>query len=157
MAVIIGMKQRAKTYQLLQEKNNNYYQINNELSSNLLYLNTDANAFNDATINFKNNFQFGYVNNKITIKNSTNLMTIDNNDINLYKNTIIQSNLSVNNYFHTSNNTTYFNNNFNITLNNSQNSFKINLNNSTLPIVDINKNNAYFRNSNIFRVQKILK
>ena len=111
MAVIIGMKQRAKTYQLLQEKNNNYYQINNELSSNLLYLNTDANAFNDATINFKNNFQFGYVNNKITIKNSTNLMTIDNNDINLYKNTIIQSNLSVNNYFHTSNNTTYFNNN----------------------------------------------
>ena len=157
MAVIIGMKQRAKTYQLLQEKNNNYYQINNELSSNLLYLNTDANAYNDATINFKNNFQFGYVNNKITIKNSTNLMTIDNNDINLYKNTIIYSNLSVNNYFHTSNNTTYFNNNFDITLNNSQNSFKINLNNSTPPIVDINNDNAYFRNSNIFTSNIIIQ
>jgi hypothetical protein len=157
MAVIIGMKQRAKTYQLLQEKNNNYYQINNELSSNLLYLNTDANSYNDATINFKNNFQFGYVNNKITIKNSTNLMTIDNNDINLYKNTIIHSNLSVNNYFHTLNNTTYFNNNFNITLNNSQNSFKINLNNSTLPIVDINNDNAYFRNSNIFTSNIIIQ
>jgi len=36
MAVIIGMKQRAKTYQLLQEKNNNYYQINNDLDISII-------------------------------------------------------------------------------------------------------------------------
>ena len=58
MAVIIGMKQRAKTYQLIQDRYNNYNYINNEISSNLLYLNTETNAFNDAAINFKNNFQY---------------------------------------------------------------------------------------------------
>jgi len=148
MAVIIGMKQRAKTYQLLQEKNNNYYQINNDISSNLLYLNTEPNAYNDATINFKNNFQFGYINNKMSINNLSNLLSIDNTSIDLYKNTYIHSNLTVNNYLHTSNNTTYFNNNINITLNNTQNSFKINLNNSENPIANINKNEANF-NTNI--------
>jgi hypothetical protein len=148
MAVIIGMKQRAKTYQLLQEKNNNYYQINNEISSNLLYLNTETNAYNDATINFKNNFQFGYINNKMSINNSSNLLSIDNTSIDLYKNTYIHSNLNVDNYLYTSNNTTYFNNNIDITLNNPLNSFKINLNNSVNPIASINKNEANF-NTNI--------
>lgn len=157
MAVIIGMKQRAKTYQLIQEKNNNYYQINNEISSNLLYLNTDINSYNDATINFKNNYQFGYINNKISISKTSNLLTIDNSTIDLYKNTIIHSNLTVDNYFYTENNTTYFNNNIDITLNNSQNSFKINLNNSQLPIVDINKNNAFFRNNNLITSNIIIE
>ena len=157
MAVIIGMKQRAKTYQLLQEKNNNYYQINNELSSNLLYLNTDANSYNDATINFKNNFQIGYINNKISINNSSNLLSIDNTSIDLYKNTYIHSNLNVDNYLHTSNNTTYFNNNIDITLNNDQNSFKINLNNSELPIFDINKSTTNIRTNIICSNNIIIK
>ena len=158
MAVIIGMKQRAKTYQLMQETNNNYYYINNELSSNLLYLNTEANAYNDATINFKNNFQFGYINNKISINNSIPLFTVDNTRIDLYKNTNIHSDLIVDNYLYTSNNTTFFNNNINISLNNTQNSFKINLNsNSELPIVDITKNNAYFRNNNLITSNIIIE
>ena len=141
MAVIIGMKQRAKTYQILQEKNNNYYQINNDLSSNLLYLNTDPSSYNDATINFKNNFQFGYINNKMTVKNLNNLLTVDN----------------TNNYLYTSNDTTYFNNNIDITLNNNDNSFKINLNNSEPPIIDINKSNINVRTNIICSNNIIIK
>lgn len=157
MAVIIGMKQRAKTYQILQEKNNNYHQINNDLSSNLLYLNTDISSYNDASINFKNNFQFGYINNKMTIKNSSNLLTVDNMNIDLYTNTYIHSNLNVNNYLHTSNNTTYFNNNIDITLNNNQNSVKINFDNSELPIFDISKSNINVRTNIICSNNIIIK
>ena len=157
MAVIIGMKQRAKTYQILQEKNNNYYQINNDLSSNLLYLNTDPSSYNDATINFKNNFQFGYINNKMTVKNLNNLLTVDNTSIDLYKNTNIHSNLIVDNYLYTSNDTTYFNNNVDITLNNIDNSFKINLNNSEPPIIDINKSNINIRTNIICSNNIIIK
>jgi hypothetical protein len=145
MAVIIGMKQRAKTYQLLQEKNNNYSYINNELTSNLLYLNTEENAFNDAAINFKNNYQFGYINNKITVKTSSNLITVDNINIDLYKNTTLHSNLNVINYLFTSNNTNYFNNNIDLKLNTNQNSFKIKLNDNLPPIIDINNNRTFIR------------
>ena len=157
MAVIIGMKQRAKTYQLIQDKYNNYNYINNEISSNLLYLNTETDAFNDAAINFKNNFQIGYINDKITIKKTNDLLTINNSSIDLFRNTNILSNLNVNNYFYTSNNTTIFNNNLTLSLNNSQNSFKIKLNDSQLPIVDINKDNAFFRNSNIYTSNIIIQ
>ena len=157
MAVIIGMKQRAKTYQLLQDRYNNYNYINNEISSNLLYLNTETNAFNDAAINFKNNFQIGYINDKITIKKTNDLLTINNSSIDLFRNTNILSNLNVNNYFYTSNNTTIFNNNLILSLNNSQNSFKIKLNDSQLPIVDINKDNAFFRNNNIYTSNIIIQ
>lgn len=157
MAVIIGMKQRAKTYQLIQDRYNNYNYINNEISSNLLYLNTETNAFNDAAINFKNNFQIGYINDKITIKKTNDLLTINNSNIDLFRNTNIFSNLNVNNYFYTSNNTTIFNNNLTLSLNNSQNSFKIKLNDSQLPIVDINKDNAFFRNSNIYTSNIIIQ
>ena len=162
MAVIIGMKQRAKTYQILQEKNNNYYQINNDLSSNLLYLNTDPSSYNDATINFKNNFQFGYINNKMTVKNLNNLLTVDNTSIDLYKNTNIHSfpyttSSDVDNYLYTSNDTTYFNNNVDITLNNNDNSFKINLNNSEPPIIDINKSNINIRTNIICSNNIIIK
>lgn len=157
MAVIIGMKQRTKTYQLIQEKNNNYYYINNEISSNLLYLNTETNAFNDAAINFKNNYQIGHINNKIIIKNLNNLLTIDNSSIDLFRNTNILSNLNVNNYFYTSNNTTFFNNNIILLLNNNQNSFKIKLNDYQLPIVDINKDTAIFRNNNIYTSNIIIQ
>lgn len=157
MAVIIGMKQRAKTYQLIQDRYNNYNYINNEISSNLLYLNTETNAFNDAAINFKNNFQIGYINDKITIKKTNDLLTINNSSIDLFRNTNILSNLNVNNYFYTSNNTTIFNNNLILSLNNSQNSFKIKLNDSQLPIVDINKDNAFFRNNNIYTSNIIIQ
>ena len=157
MAVIIGMKHRAKTYQLLQDRYNNYNYINNEISSNLLYLNTETNAFNDAAINFKNNFQIGYINDKITIKKTNDLLTINNSSIDLFRNTNILSNLNVNNYFYTSNNTTIFNNNLILSLNNSQNSFKIKLNDSQLPIVDINKDNAFFRNNNIYTSNIIIQ
>lgn len=157
MAVIIGMKQRAKTYQLLQEKNNNYSYINNELTSNLLYLNTEENAFNDATINFKNNYQFGYINNKITVKTSSNLITFDNINIDLYKNTTLHSNLNVINYLFTSNNTTYFNNNIDLKLNTNQNSFKIKLNDNLPSIFDINNNRTYIRTNNTYTSNIIIE
>jgi hypothetical protein len=58
MAVIIGVKQQIKTYQTMQEKNN-YANINSKLTSNLIYLNNDADTFSNAAITFRNNYDFG--------------------------------------------------------------------------------------------------
>ena len=66
MAVVIGVKQHIKTYQIMQETNN-YANINSKLSSNLIYLNTDLDTFSNATITFRNNYEFGYINDKISI------------------------------------------------------------------------------------------
>jgi hypothetical protein len=150
MAVVIGIKQQIKTYQIMQE-NNNYVYINNKISSNLIYLNTDADTFSNASIVFRNNYEFGYINDKITIyNNQNNILTADNNIIDLYKNTRFHSNINVDNYFYTSNNTTYFNNNFKLNLNdNNSNSFEINYNNSS-PVLQILKDNVYFKSSNIY-------
>jgi hypothetical protein len=138
MAIILGVKQSARTYQLLQEKNNFSY-INSSNSSNLLFLNVDENTNNNAVIRFKNNYEIGYIDNNISIFNLSNLITINSNNINLYKDTNLYSNFNVNNYLYTSNNTTYFNNNVSLNLNNNiNNSFKIN--NNSLSIFDVSKN-----------------
>ena len=138
MAIILGVKQSARTYQLLQEKNNFSY-INSSNSSNLLFLNVDENTNNNAVIRFKNNYEIGYIDDKISIFNISNLITINNSNINLYKDTYLHSNLNVNNYLYTSNDTTYFNNNISLNLNNNiTNSFKINNNSSS--IFDVSKN-----------------
>ncbi len=81
MAVVIGVKQQIKTYQIMQE-NNNYVNINNKLSSNLIYLNNDIDTFSNASIIFRNNYEFGYINDKISIyNNKSNLFTADSNNI----------------------------------------------------------------------------
>jgi hypothetical protein len=151
MAIIIGVKQSAKTYQLLQEKNNFSY-INSSNSSNLLFLNVDDNTNNNAVIRFKNNYEIGYINNNITIKNVSNLLTVNSNNINLFKNVYFDSNINVNNYFYTSNNKTFFNNNIRLNLNNNiNNSFRIDFNddNQKPPILEVFKNSLYFNSSNI--------
>jgi len=150
MAVVIGVKQQIKTYQIMQE-NNNYVNINNKLSSNLIYLNTDIDTFSNASIIFRNNYEFGYINDKITIyNNQSNIFTADNSNIALYKNTQFYCNINVNDYFYTSNNTSYFKNNIKLNLNNnSNNSFEINYN-SNLPVLQIFKDNVYFKSPNIY-------
>jgi hypothetical protein len=152
MAIIIGVKQSAKTYQLLQEKHNFSY-INSSNSSNLLFLNVDDNTNDNAVIRFKNNYEIGYINNNITIKNVSNLLTVNSNNINLFKNVYFDSNINVNNYFYTSNNKTYFNNNIRLNLNNNNdNSFRIDFNddNQKPPILEVFKNSLYFNSSNIY-------
>jgi hypothetical protein len=140
MAIILGVKQSARTYQILQEKNNFSY-INSSNSSNLLFLNVDENTNNNAVIRFKNNYEIGYIHNNISIFNTSNLITINNNNINLYKNTYLYCNLDVNNYLYTLNNTTYFNNNILLNLNNNiDNSLKINFDNHQNPIFEVSKN-----------------
>lgn len=142
MAIIIGVKQSARTYQILQEKNNFSY-INSSNSSNLLFLNVDENTNDNAVIRFKKNYEFGYINNKITVYNSSNLLTIDNSNINIYKDAFFHSNFKVNNYIYTSNNTTFFNNNIELNLNNNyNNSFKINFDNHRIPVFEVYKNNV---------------
>lgn len=150
MAVVIGVKQQIKTYQIMQE-NNNYVNINNKLSSNLIYLNNDIDTFSNASIIFRNNYEFGYINDKISIyNNKSNLFTADSNNIELYKNTLFYSNINVNNYFYTCNNTNHFNNNIKLNLNNNiNNSFEINYNNIQ-PVLQVFKDSAYFKTSNIF-------
>jgi hypothetical protein len=152
MAIIIGVKQSAKTYQLLQEKHNFSY-INSSNSSNLLFLNVDDNTNDNAVIRFKNNYEMGYINNNITIKNVSNLLTVNSNNINLFKNVYFDSNINVNNYLYTSNNKTYFNNNIRLNLNNNNdNSFRIDFNddNQKPPILEVFKNSLYFNSSNIY-------
>jgi hypothetical protein len=142
MAIIIGVKQSARTYQILQETNNFSY-INSINSSNLLFLNVDENTNDNAVIRFKNNYEIGYINNKISVYNSSNLLTIDNSNINIYKDAFFHSNFKVNNYIYTSNNTTFFNNNIELNLNNNyNNSFKINFNNHRIPVFEVYKNNV---------------
>ena len=150
MAIILGVKQSAKTYQFLQDTNNFSY-LNSINSSNLLFLNVDENTNNNAVIRFKNNYEFGYINNKIAIKNVSNLIDIDNNAINLYKNTYMYCNLNVDNYFYTENNSTIFNNNIKLNLNNNiDNSFKIVNNNSELPIFEVFNNKINIRSPNVY-------
>jgi hypothetical protein len=150
MAIIIGVKQSAKTYQILQE-NNNFSYINNVNSSNLLFLNVDENTNNNAVIRFKNNYEIGYIDNNISIKNISNLLTINNNNINFYKNVYLDSNININNYFYTSNNSTFFNNNIKLNLNNNiNNSFKIIYNNNDLPVFEVFKNKINIRSPDIY-------
>ena len=150
MAIILGVKQSIKTYQFLQETNNFSY-INSINSSNLLFLNVDENTNNNAVIRFKNNYEFGHINNKIAIKNVSNLIDIDNNIINLYKNTYVHCNLNVDNYFHTANNTTFFNNNIKLNLNNIiDNSFKIVNTDSELPVFEVFKNKINIRTHDVY-------
>jgi len=148
MAVIIGVKQKTQTYQIIQQ-NNNFSYINNKLNSNLLFLNIDDDTHSNATINFKNNYQFGYIDNKISVYNNSNLFTIDNNNINIYKDLLIHSNININNYYYTSNNSNYFNNNLILNFNNnSNNSFKVYY--SNLPIFEVNNNLIKLNTSNIY-------
>jgi hypothetical protein len=137
MAVVIGVKQHIKTYQTIQEINN-YANINSKLSSNLIYLNTDIDTFSNAAITFRNNYEFGYINDKIAIyKSNDKIITFDNNRIDFNKNAYYHSNLNVNNYFYTSNNVTHFSNNIKLNLNNNiNNSFEIKFdeNNSILKV-----------------------
>ena len=150
MAIILGVKQSAKTYQILQEKNNFSY-INSSNSSNLLFLNVDENTNNNAVIRFKNNYEIGYIDNNISIFNTSNLLTINNNNIHLYKHTYLHSNLNVDNYLYTSNNTTYFNNNIQLNLNNNiNNSFKITYDNNPNPIFEVSKNSVHIKSPNIY-------
>ena len=149
MAIILGVKQSARTYQLLQEKNNFSY-INSSNSSNLLFLNVDENTNNNAVIRFKNNYEIGYIDDKISIFNSSNLITINNSNIHLYKNTYLHCNLNIDDYLYTSNNTTYFNNNILLNLNNNQNnSFKINFDNNPNSIFDVSKNITNIRSPDL--------
>ena len=148
MAIILGVKQSAKTYQILQEKHNFSY-INNSNSSNLLFLNVDENTNDNAVIRFKNNYEIGYIDNNISIFNKSNLLTINNTNIHLYKNTYLHSNFNVDNYLYTSNDTTYFNNNIQLNLNNNiNNSFKINF--DTIPIFEVSKNSVHIKSPNIY-------
>jgi hypothetical protein len=149
MAIILGVNQKAKIYQLIQN-NNNYSYINNSNSSNLLFLNVDENTHNNATINFRNKYEIGYIDNKISIYHTSNIITFDDININLYKDTIIHNNLNVSNYFNTLNNTTFFKNNVNINLNNNiENSFKI-IYNNTQSLLELNKLSVIFNSDNIY-------
>jgi hypothetical protein len=150
MAVVIGVKQHIKTYQTMQEINN-YTNINSKISSNLIYLNTDIDTFSNATITFRNNYEFGYINDKISIYKSTDkILTIDNNMIDFYKNTYHHCNINVDNYFYTSNNITNFKNNINLNLNsNINNSFEIKFDDTT-SIMKVQKDIINIKASNLF-------
>ena len=106
MSIITGVKQKAQTYQIMMKDKNNIT-INNDTSSNLINFNVDINSYNDAIINFKNIYHFGLSNNKIIINNIettnnnvNNLLNIDNNRLNIYRNVNLFSNININNYLY---------------------------------------------------------
>lgn len=149
MAVIIGTNQKTQTYQIIHQ-NNNFSYINNKLNSNLIFLNIDDDTHSNATINFKNNYQLGYIDNKISVYNNSNLLTIDTININIYKDLLLHSNININNYYYTSNNSNIFNNNIILNFNNnSNNSFKVFYNSNT-PVFEIHNDNIRLNTSNIY-------
>jgi hypothetical protein len=156
MSIITGVRQKAQTYQIMMKDNNNFT-LNNNTTSNLINLNVDQYSYRDAIINFKNIYHLGIINDKMIFKytsnnNNNNLLSIDNSNINFFKNINLSSNININinNLLITSNNkTTYLNSNVNINLfNNSDNYFKIVNNSSSL--FELNKNNLNISTSTNF-------
>lgn len=146
MSIYIGRQIANDELDLYNSSNKLYLKSKN--SSNILYLNYHADSYSNACIIFKNDYQIGYINNKISFYNSSNLLTIDNNSIHSYKDIILHSNIEIIDYYKTSNNINYFNNNYLLTFNNISDTFKINYNN--IPLININKNECRIYNSNIY-------
>jgi hypothetical protein len=161
MSIITGVKQRAQTYQILMRDHNNFT-LNNDKTSNLINLNVDPSTYSNAVINFNNNYHFGFIDNKIIFKyinqnNNNNLLSIDNSNLNIYKDVNILSNININNLLITSNNTSYFNNNLILNLNDytNDNINKLKILNNSSSLFEINKNqiNANIEtnfNSNVY-------
>jgi hypothetical protein len=123
MSIFIGSHDN-NIYQNWQTTNNLF--LNNTTSSNLLYLNYYDDTYQDASIIFKNNYQFGLLNNSITIHNKSNLFTANISNVDIYTDFNLHSNLTVDRYIKTSNTTVYLQSNLELNFNsNINNSFKI--------------------------------
>uniref|UniRef100_A0A6C0CF53 Peptidase S74 domain-containing protein n=1 Tax=viral metagenome TaxID=1070528 RepID=A0A6C0CF53_9ZZZZ len=147
MSIFIGSHDN-NIYQNWQTTNNLF--LNNTTSSNLLYLNYYDNTYQDASIIFKNNYQFGLLNNSITIFNTSNLFTANTTDIDIYTNLNLHSNLNVDNYIKTSNATVYLQSNLELNFNsNINNSFKIKFTNNQ-DIFNVYKDKINIYSSNIY-------
>jgi len=147
MSIYIGRQITNDELNVYNSSNKLY--LKSKTSSNLLYINYHGDSFNDGCIVFKNDYQFGYINSKLTFYNSSNLLTIDNASIISYKNVILNSNLEIINYYKTSNNINYFNNNILLNFNNnSNNSLKIKFNDTT-ELINITSNDTIIKTPNI--------
>ena len=100
MSIYIG---RQITNELDLYNSSNKLYLKSKISSNILYLNYHSDSFSNACMVFRNDYQFGYINDKLTFYKSSNLLTIDNNLIQSYKNVIFHSNIEIIDYYKTSN------------------------------------------------------
>ena len=147
MSIFIGSHDN-NIYQNWQTTNNLF--LNNTTSSNLLYLNYYDNTHEDASIIFKNNYQFGLLNNSITIHNKSNLFTVNTSNIDINTNFNLHSNLTVDRYIKTSNTTIYLQSNLELNFNsNINNSFKIKFTDSR-DIFNIYKDTINIYSSNVY-------
>ena len=146
MSIYIG---RQITNELDLYNSSNKLYLKSKISSNILYLNYHSDSFSNACMVFRNDYQFGYINDKLTFYKSSNLLTIDNNLIQSYKNVIFHSNIEIIDYYKTSNNINHFNNNLLLNFNDISDTFKINYMNNT-ELVNINKNSYNIYNSNTY-------
>jgi hypothetical protein len=147
MSIFIGSHDN-NIYQNWQTTNNLF--LNNTTSSNLLYLNYYDDTYQDASIIFKNNYQFGLLNNSITIHNKSNLFTVNTSNIDVNTNFNLHSNLTVDRYIKTSNTTVYLQSNLELNFNgNINNSFKIKFT-SNKDIFNVYKDTINITSSNIY-------
>lgn len=146
MSIILGS--RDNIYQDFQATNSFF--LNSTTSSNILYLNYTDSSFSNATIIFKDNFEFGLLNHSISIYNKSNLFTVNNNSTDIFTNLNIYCNINIGNYIKTSNSTVYLQNNLELNFNNNiNNSFKIKFS-DTKDILKVYKDNVNFYSSNLY-------
>jgi hypothetical protein len=125
--------------------NDNRFKINTYNNSNAININIDDGTNNDAIINFKNKFEFGFSNNYLSIN------TYNSNIVNFNSNkSIFNNDIFIKNNIYTSNNYSFIQSNFIMKLTNDNNNyFSIN-NSNNYPILKTTNTNLQinFNNSN---------
>ena len=115
-------------YQYNSFVNNNTLTLNSYNDSNIILLNCEGNATTDVLINHRNIYKTGISSNKYVIQdtlNSSNLISLDGNNIKMTKHVIISDDIDVKNLIKTSNNIVTFSSNVHINLIDPSDSFKV--------------------------------
>jgi hypothetical protein len=114
MSIKVGYLNEKYTFNNLNNINSTVI-LNSFTDSNVIMINPDDNTTSNMFINYKKKFMTGLADDTYIFKTyQENLLTLNSNNINLYKPTFINDNINVNNLIYTLNQKTYINSNLNI-------------------------------------------
>lgn len=114
MSIKVGYLNEKYTFNNLNNINNTVI-LNSFTDSNVIMINTDDNTTSDMFINYKKKFMTGLADDTYIFKTyQENILSLNSNNINLYKPTFINDNINVNNLIYTLNKKTYINSNLSI-------------------------------------------
>jgi hypothetical protein len=138
MSINIGNFNNINRYDIV----DNNLTLNTYTNSNVIFLNTNNESYEDTFINYKNSYYTGYEKGDYVINDNekNNLFSLSYKDFNVNNYTNINNDININNIILTSNNTTTLNNNLNINLKNTSNFISIYDNNCNIIVGIINSN-----------------